>query len=87
MGTGLGFLIACVLMGAVREVLGSGSFLGISLFGPGYEGWIIMILPPGGFLTIGFILLAMNWFRRRKEGLARSEIREWPDGVAAREAA
>ncbi len=45
-----------------------------------------MILPPGGFLTIGLILLVLNWFERRR--ISRAEIREWPEGVAAqREAA
>ncbi len=81
-GTGIGFIIALFLLGAVREVLGYGTFLGVSLFGESYEPWIVMILPPGGFLTIGFILLALNWFERRR--IARAEIREWPEGVAAR---
>ncbi len=85
-GTGIGFIIALFLMGAVREVLGYGTFLGFSLFGESYEPWIVMILPPGGFLTIGLILLVLNWFERRR--ISRAEIREWPEGVAAqREAA
>ncbi len=66
-GTGLGFIIALLLMGGVREVLGYGSFLGYSLFGPSYEPWIIMILPPGGFFAIGFILLGLGWFHVRRE--------------------
>ncbi len=85
-GTGIGFIIALFLMGALREVLGYGTFLGFSLFGDSYEPWIVMILPPGGFLTIGLILLVLNWFERRR--ISRAEIREWPEGVAAeREAA
>ncbi len=85
-GTGIGFIIALFLMGAVREILGYGTFLGFSLFGESYEPWIVMILPPGGFLTIGLILLVLNWFERRR--ISRAEIREWPEGVAAqREAA
>lgn len=84
-GTGVGFIIALLLMGTIREVVGYGSFLGVSLFGDSYEPWIVMILPPGGFLTIGFILLGLHWFQGRRA--ARSEIREWPDGVAAGRAA
>ena len=59
--------IALLLLGSVREVLGSGSFLGFPLFGPDYEPWIVMILPPGGFLTLGVILLFFNWFKAKKD--------------------
>jgi electron transport complex protein RnfE len=85
-GTGAGFLIALVMMGAVREVLGNGSFLGRPLFGPGFEPWIIMILPPGGFLTLGSILLAFGWWKERTRGAA-PRVRRWPHGVASRRAA
>ncbi len=84
-GTGFGFMIALLMMGTVREVLGSGSFLGISLFGPTYEPWVVMILPPGGFLTLGFLLLGLSWIRRRRE--SKPAVGEWPAGVADRRAA
>jgi electron transport complex protein RnfE len=68
LGTGAGFSIALFMLGAVREVLGSGSFLGIALFGPAYEPWIVMILPPGGFLTLGALLLGLaSWQEKRDE--------------------
>jgi electron transport complex protein RnfE len=66
LGTGAGFSIALIMLGAVREVLGSGSFLGVSLFGPSYEPWIVMILPPGGFLTLGALLLGLAWWQERR---------------------
>ena len=72
-GTGLGFFIAMVLMGGVREILGSGSFLGVSLFGPHFEPWVVMILPPGGFLTLGFLLLGLAWYEGRKARAAKPE--------------
>ncbi len=85
MGTGLGFIIALLLMGAIRELLGYGSFLGIRVFGASYEPWIVMILPPGGFLAIGFILLALGWFRvRRARGFG---VRGLLGGVASEEVA
>ena len=65
-GTGFGFIIALFLMGAVREVLGTGTFLGYSVFGSSYEPWVVMVLPPGGFLTLGFLLLAISWLQRRR---------------------
>ncbi len=63
-GTSAGFIVALLLMGAPREILGSGSLLGISLFGPSFEPWIIMILPPGGFFMIGVLLLVKSWWTR-----------------------
>lgn len=77
-GTGAGFIIALVILGGVREVLGSGSFLGVPLFGPGFEPWIIMILPPGGFFTLGAVLLGLGWWQGRK---APRPVRQWPHGV------
>ena len=65
-GNGIGFVIALLLMGAIREVLGQGTFLGVPLFGPHYEPWVIMILPPGGFLTLGVILLVLSAIQRRR---------------------
>jgi len=72
MGTGFGFMIALLLMGTVREVLGYGSFLEVPLFGPDYEPWVVMILPPGGFLTLGLLLLALNAVQSRRARKAAS---------------
>jgi electron transport complex protein RnfE len=65
-GTGGGFVIALLLMGTIREVLGNGTLLGQPLFGPRYEPWVIMILPPGGFLTLGVILLLLSAIAQRR---------------------
>ncbi len=84
-GTGFGFIIALLMMGSVREILGYGTFLGWSLFGPSYEPWVIMILPPGGFLTLGFLLLTLNYVRSRRT--PKTMVRVWPEGVAEKKAA
>jgi len=73
-GTGLGFTLAMLSMGTVREVIGYGSFLGYHLFGASYEHWIVMILPPGGFFTIGFILLVLGWYSQRKAARAEALV-------------
>ena len=65
-GMAVGFTFALLCLGATREILGSGSIFGFSLFGPNYEPWVIMILPPGGFLMLGMILLFFNWLKQRK---------------------
>ncbi|MCU7799293.1 MAG: electron transport complex subunit RsxE [gamma proteobacterium symbiont of Lucinoma myriamae] len=61
-----GFLIAMLALGSVREILGVGALFGVDLFGSNFEPWVIMILPPGGFLTLGLLLLFFNWFTERR---------------------
>ena len=61
-----GFMVALFSLGAVREILGNGSLFGVNLFGGQFEPWVIMILPPGGFLTLGLLLLFFNWFTVKK---------------------
>ena len=67
MGMASGFLLALLSLGAVREILGDGALFGVKLFGENFEPWVIMILPPGGFLTLGVILLFFNWFKFKKD--------------------
>ncbi|MDJ0748998.1 MAG: electron transport complex subunit E [Woeseiaceae bacterium] len=62
-----GFMLALFSLGAIREILGDGALFGVRLFGADFEPWVIMILPPGGFLTLGVILLFFNWFRQKKD--------------------
>lgn len=55
-GMSAGFLLALLVLGGIREVLGKGTLFGVSLFGPRFEPWVVMILPPGGFLVTGALL-------------------------------
>jgi len=55
------------------------------VFGSGFEPWVIFALPPGGFLTLGFLLLALSWAQRKRA--VRATLREWPEGVAQRRTA
>ena len=66
-GMGLGFVFALFCLGALREILGSGTLFNFPLFGEGFEPWVIMILPPGGFFTLGFLLLFINWLQNRRQ--------------------
>lgn len=84
-GTGFGFIIAMLMMGVVREVLGAGTLLGFKVIPGNFEPWVIFVLPPGGFLTLGFWLLLLNWYQQRRK--ERAKVREWPEGVAAGRAA
>ncbi|HQW37738.1 MAG TPA: electron transport complex subunit RsxE [Usitatibacteraceae bacterium] len=66
-GMGAGFTLGLLLLGAVREILGAGTLFGFSLFGPGFQPWVIMLLPPGGFFVLGGWLLAFAWWARRRQ--------------------
>ncbi len=65
-GMGIGFSFALLCLGAVREILGAGTFLGVPLFGANFEPWIIFLLPSGGFFTLGAWLLAFSLWKERK---------------------
>jgi electron transport complex protein RnfE len=58
-GMSLGFTLALVTIGVIREVLGAGSLFGITLFDERIAA-TIMILPPGAFITIGCIMAFLN---------------------------
>lgn len=73
LGMSAGFAIALLCLGAVREVLGSGTFLGVSLFGGNFQPWVIFVLPCGGFFTLAIWLLIFAWWRERAD---RSKSRE-----------
>ena len=93
---GLGFTLALVILGIVREILGSGtlfanaslllgdafSFLEITVI-PHYRGFLLMLLPPGGFLVLGFLLAGRRVLdsRLQKAKLARDAAREPGDAV------
>ncbi|MCA8975097.1 MAG: electron transport complex subunit E [Planctomycetes bacterium] len=66
-GMGIGFAIALLCLGSAREILGNGSLFGFSLFGPSFEPWVIMILPPGGFLMLGLLLLLFSYRLQRQQ--------------------
>ncbi|MGK2943478.1 MAG: electron transport complex subunit RsxE [Desulfuromonadales bacterium] len=65
-GMGTGFTLALFVLGAVRELFGSGALLGYSVFGPGYQPLILMILPPGAFIAMGLLLAGMNFIDNRR---------------------
>ncbi len=65
-GMGLGFTLGLLLLGTVREILGAGSLFGVALFGPSFQPWVVMVLPPGGFFVLGSWLLFFGWLARRK---------------------
>ncbi len=67
LGMSSGFVLAMLILSAIREILGMGTFLGYQVMGPWFKPWIIMILPPGAFITLGILLaLALQIERKTK---------------------
>jgi electron transport complex protein RnfE len=74
LGMGVGFTIALLCLGGVREILGSGSLFNVALFPDGFEPWIVMILPGGGFFTLAAWLLVINHFKARRDAALEAEV-------------
>ena len=78
LGMGIGFTLAITILSAVREELGSGTFLGIQVMPASYHPMAIIIRPPGGFVMLGLLLLLVNAltkaFEKRKQAKAKEEI-------------
>ncbi len=55
-GMSIGFTVVITLIGVIREFLGTGTIFGAQILGTWYPGFLIMILPPGAFLVIGFLM-------------------------------
>lgn len=64
---GLGYTMALCAMGIVREILGSGTLLGHSLFGAGFQPIMYIAMPCGGFFTLGCLIALTQYLRNRKE--------------------
>lgn len=66
-GMGIGFTLALTLIAGIRELIGAGTIFGVSVFGGGYEPMLVMILPTGGFLTLGILMGIINALAQRTE--------------------
>jgi electron transport complex protein RnfE len=74
LGNGTGFLIALIVMGGIRELLGSRTLLGYSVLPNGFEPWLIMILPAGAFLTLGLLMGLANFYVDKKKRNQQLEL-------------
>jgi len=70
-GMGLGFTAALTAISTVRELLGNGTLLGFSILPENFPKTILMILPPGAFLTLGGLIALLNYIRSRGKGGGR----------------
>ena len=69
-GQAIGFGLALTSIAAIREILGTGMLAGFQVLPSSWPQWVIMVLPPGAFLTFGLLLALVNWIDsvRSKKG-------------------
>ena len=60
LGMGLGFTVALVIMGSIREILGAGAIFGVKFIAETADGILIFILAPGAFITLGFLIALLK---------------------------
>jgi Na+-translocating ferredoxin:NAD+ oxidoreductase subunit E len=68
LGMSLGFIMVLVVLGGIRELLGSGTLLNISVTGGYITPWMVMILPPGAFFGLGILIALVNLINQRRAG-------------------
>ena len=72
LGMGLGFTISLSIISAVRELIGSGTLLGCPVLGSNYPGVLLFILAPGGYITLGLVMVAFNAVMKKIDGRRRA---------------
>lgn len=65
-GMGIGFTLALTLMGSIRELFGNGSIFDIKLVSENAKTMLIFILPPGAFITYGYLIAIFNKLKAKK---------------------
>ena len=63
LGMGLGFAAALLLLGSIREILGSGSVLGFKFIQG--DGMLVFILAPGAFIALGYVIMLVNQYKKK----------------------
>ena len=66
LGMGIGFSVVLVILGSIRELFGFGSIFQHQILGKGFEHWVIMALPAGAFITLGFLIAFFNMIQMKK---------------------
>jgi len=67
LGQSFGFALGLASIATVREILGSGCWFGLRVLPDAWPGWVVMILPPGAFLTLGLLMGAVNWIAQARK--------------------
>jgi Na+-transporting NADH:ubiquinone oxidoreductase subunit D len=70
----LGYSFILLIIATSREILGMGTFLGLPVpffSGPGWDKWIIMVMPPGAFFMLGIVVWVFRWIQQSREEPAK----------------
>lgn len=70
-GMGCGFTLAMLIISCIRELIGAGTIAGVPAFGAGYDPMLMMVLPPGAFILIGYLVAATKTWNANQERKAR----------------
>lgn len=73
-GMGCGFTLAMLIISCIRELIGAGTIAGVPVFGAGYDPMLMMVLPPGAFILIGYLVAATKTWNANQE--RKSRLRE-----------
>lgn len=79
LGMGVGFSLALVVLGTIREIFGSGTVFGLVNFEP----WVVMVLPGGAFITLGLLIGLMNFLKERTQKPSSAPACPVPSGNGA----
>ncbi len=74
LGMGTGFTLALIILGSIREIIGSRTIFNLQVLPNQFEPWLIMILPAGAFLTLGLLLGLSNMYTDRKKRAEHESI-------------
>lgn len=66
-GMGIGFSVVLILLGSIRELFAFGSIFSIEILNQSFERWLIMALPAGAFITLGFLVGIFNWINSKRK--------------------
>lgn len=70
-GMGCGFTLAMLIISCIRELIGAGTIAGVQVLGAGYDPMLMMVLPPGAFILIGYLVAATKTWNTNQERKAR----------------
>ncbi len=71
LASGIGFTLALTIISAIRELLGNGTILGANIIGENFSPALIIILPAGGFLVLGFLIALVQYIMSKLEGRSK----------------
>lgn len=66
LGMGVGFTLTLTVLGSIRELLGAGTIFSMQIMPDNFTPWMVMILPPGAFLTLGLMIGIANWITAKR---------------------